>query len=37
MKKNIVNNVIRNIKDKSITIFNDNPKYTLLWLHGLGD
>jgi len=36
MKKNLVKYIIRNQQDQSITMYNDNPQYTLLWLHGLG-
>lgn len=30
-------NVIRNEVDKSVLLNPENPKFSLIWLHGLGD
>jgi len=35
MKKQL--NVEKNPQDKSIIISSDNPSYSIIWLHGLGD
>jgi phospholipase/carboxylesterase len=34
---NRVPQVIRSTFDKSITLMSDNPSFSLIWLHGLGD
>ena len=37
MKGSRVPNLLRNQTDKSITLWFGRPKYSLLWLHGIGD
>lgn len=37
MKRSAIPNLVKNQIDQSITLTYQQPKYTLLWLHGLAD
>lgn len=37
MRGSRVPQILRNATDRSITLWYQQPKYSLLWLHGLGD
>lgn len=37
MRGSRVPQILRNATDRSITLWYHKPKYSLLWLHGLGD